>query len=282
MSMIYALVAFLVAMGLTASFASAPKSMAKQFGLPLDESTLAYVESRASSAAWGAAGGIVAGALTVLLLGLAYDFSLDIVTALVIVPMVLAGYAVGAALGSLRTLPKAEGPRFARLSRPHVRDYVSGVERALTYIAVGGGLIASAIVLAGAAWGDLGYGPAAQLTLAAPIVAVVLLIGAELGARWLTLQPQYASSSLELAWDDALRARTCRYFFYAAGAGGVAAAITALGGDNTVIAPDRLWVGLQGIALVVMLSCVVIAAVVLVVVKPGQHFHRRLWSAQEG
>lgn len=190
----------------------------------------------------------------------------------------LGGVAV-AAYESTRPLPPA--PRIARASTPSHGDYVAPVERVGGWVAVG-----MAVVAAGAAWVAqergllLGVGLPMELLVSGVVVPPAVLVVDELGARWLLRRRQTAATTLELAWDDALRSRTLRDGVTAVLMAGLytTVALVAVAGDRVEGGwPENPTVGVVSGVSVLLVVAVFAVGVVSTVSRPERHFRRRLW-----
>lgn len=248
---------------------------ADDLGLPLDDAMRAALAGRlAVRERWGAVGAFVVGGATAVAVLTAAPGDLVLGQPTMRDLAVALGYLVGQALGlgglawreSRR--PVAQGPRVARTAVPTVADYVPSWERrAARGIVLGGALILVAV----AATGDPGL-PAASVAVGVGL-PVLLLVAVELGARRFVAARQVAGSPLELAWDDALRARTVRDLVgMVAGTGAYAPMLVAAGGEAPgtplaalLLVPVLLW------GTVLLLSGVRGAR---------SHFRRRLWAGQ--
>lgn len=205
----------------------------------------------------------------------------------------MAGAAVAYAVVAWRESagPLPDGPRIARATAPGHDDYVARHERWGAWVAAGVATATAGLVVVVDASGvlDLGnvpLGPAAA-TAVLPWVAVAL---DALVARRLLDRPQVATSTHELAWDDALRARTLRDL--------VGAVITV-----AIVMPVMLlsiigeglpggWPENRAVGVVMGLTAAIVggAAVmtlVSVVLDPRRHVRSRLWppsapQAQQG
>lgn len=195
----------------------------------------------------------------------------------------LAGFAVGSAgmawYESSRPLPA--GRRLARVTVPTHGDYVAGIERWGAWVAAA----LSALVAGGLAVVD-GLGVVEleaprTLVVAAVVVPALLMLVDEVAARWLLGRRQVAATSLDLAWDDALRSLTLRDGATVAIVAGVYLPLMLLGAVGEGLEggwPANPAVGVvNGLfaALIVALAGVGVASIVL---RPERHFRRRLWS----
>lgn len=194
-----------------------------------------------------------------------------------------AGRAIGCALvswvESARRGPG--GARVARASTPVHGDYVARLERwgswAMAAIAVVLGL--GLLVLDRVGLVELPAVPAALVVLCvvAPPVAVLL---DELAARWLLSRPQVACSQVELAWDDALRARTLRDMVtvtIVVAAYAPIGLLAAVGESLEGGWPANPAVGVINGLLLVLLAALGGLGLTSVALRPQRHFRRALW-----
>lgn len=193
-----------------------------------------------------------------------------------------AGHAIGHGVVAWRESARrpADGPRLARATMPTYGDYVARHERVGSWVAAGIAVVlGAAFLLAGR--GDVldGAVPVA-LAVAAVVVPPVTVVVDELLARRLLDRPQVATSQTELAWDDALRARTLRDMVGVPLMTGYFAAVALLGepavgreGGGSV---NTLRGGLN-VPFLVLLGGGLVMAVVSARLGPEQHFRRRLW-----
>ncbi|WP_250445031.1 hypothetical protein [Actinotalea sp. C106] len=194
-----------------------------------------------------------------------------------------AGYGVVAWRESLRPAP--DGARLARASTPTVEDYVAPHERRGAWVAAGVSVLTAVGVVAVHAGGVMDLGPvpwgAVVFAVLVPPLAVVL---EEVAARRLVEQRQVAASTLELAWDDALRARTLRDLVTVPLVVGVFGPIGLLGivGDGLEGGwPANPAVGLVGGLFMVLLGALAVTAMISIALDPQGHVRRRLWPVRE-
>lgn len=201
--------------------------------------------------------------------------------------VVLAAYFVGHALGygivawresARRARP---GPRMARASVPSHADYLAPYERVGAWVVAGIGT-ATAVAVGVASWSGVpGVAPPFGLLAAVAVVPWALVVGDELLAKRLLQRPQVARTPLELAWDDALRARTLRDLAAVPIVVGYVAPLALVG-----LVSDRLeggWpanpmVGVTSGAFALYLAAGLVMAVVSLGLNPQRHFRRRLWG----
>ncbi|MBO1753020.1 hypothetical protein J4G33_14500 [Actinotalea sp. BY-33] len=245
----------------------------------------------------GALGAVVGVWLTVLLVatlgpGLVSDAEGYGVSSYGVIGVVMgffAGHAVGYGVVAWREAmrPVPDGPRLARTTTPSVEDYVAPHERRGAWVAAG----VSVLVAAGLALVhssgimDLGPMPWGAVVLAVLVPPLVVLLE-ELASRRVVARRQVAASTLELAWDDALRARTVRDLVTVALVIGCFGSIGLLG-----LVADGLeggWpanpaVGLVNGLFLVLLGALVLTALISLVLDPQGHVRRRLWPVgQDG
>lgn len=195
----------------------------------------------------------------------------------------LAGRAIGCALVSWRESARREpgGARVARASTPAHGDYVARHERwgswGMAAVAVLLGLGLPVLDRVGLV--ELGAIPGALVVLCvvAPPVAVLL---DELVARWLLGRPQVARSQVELAWDDALRARTLRDMVtvtIVVAAYAPLGLLAAVGESLEGGWPANPAIGVvNGLALLLLVGMGVMGAT-SIALRPQRHFRRALW-----
>lgn len=258
---------------------------ARRIDLRLEEGMTDVVAARlARRRCAGVVTGALLGSVTAVLLdGLRPDRTAWSATWLAFLAFFL-GLALGSAAvawyESSRPLPA--GPRVARATVPEHGDYVPRLERWGAWGMAG----VSALVAAGLAAVDgtglveLGDLPGA-LVAAAVVAPLVAVVADELAARWLLRRRQVAATTLQLAWDDALRSRTLRDSVTVALVTALYAPLALLGvvGDRQEGGwPANPGVGLvSGIVLVLVLVALVMTVTSLVS-RPEGHFRRRLWS----
>ncbi|WP_182112991.1 MULTISPECIES: hypothetical protein [unclassified Actinotalea] len=197
------------------------------------------------------------------------------------------GYFLGAALGSAAvawyesTRPLAAGPRIARATTPTPADYVPPFERYGAWAcAVVAALVAVGIVVVDAVGlVDVGRLPVGLL-VAVTVVPALVVLAVELAARWLVARRQVAATTLELAWDDAMRARTLRDSATVAIMAGAYAPFALLG----VLAdgleggwPANPAVGLVSGIMLVLFGGLLVMGVWSLAARPERYFRTRLW-----
>lgn len=182
---------------------------AERTGLPFEPSSLRrsiVARFRLTEIAEGWAG-IATGAVSLAFLATPVGAS-PLYVLIVVLPTFLVSRLIAACVVSLRERlfhPAPDAPRVARIRTMRTSDYLGPVRRAVTWIlaAAAGGFVVALVVVGSsgvrntAAW----ISAAAALTCALSACAVLPLL-----ERAVLRTPQPASDTVELAWDDALRA----------------------------------------------------------------------------
>lgn len=125
----------------------------------------------------------------------------------------LIGLALGAASAAARFHESADpnAPRVARTRATGLEDYVTDHERRASWMALGSIVLAAVVVVALWALSPVSMSAVRLiLPLALAVLGFSLLLRVARKAGEAVDQPQRASSDLELAWDDALRAHSVR------------------------------------------------------------------------
>lgn len=194
-----------------------------------------------------------------------------------------AGHALGHGIVAWRETSRAtpaEGPRIARASTPMHTDYVARHERWGGWVLAGATVaIAVGLVVVDATGVALGELPVALL-VATGVVPVLVMAGYEVAAARLLCRRQVAATTLDLAWDDALRARTLRDMLTAALMVGTClpVALLAVVQDRAAdVWPDEPGWGIAVGVLFVLLVLVGVLGVVSLALRPERHFRARLW-----
>lgn len=183
-------------------------------GLPAGtDDTVATVKRRITVAGRAALSGALAGTVVAaVLLYLNPSWASSSTPLLLALPLILVGMTLGGVIVTLRDSlfpQQADAPRLARPSTPVLADYVNARRRktpvvlliaALAAAAAGTGLALTGSIAA-TAFANSAAGPAL-------IVAIIAVLGAHILSARVLASPQPASTPLELAWDDALRANT--------------------------------------------------------------------------
>jgi hypothetical protein len=253
---------------------------ALQVELPLDDATEPLVVARfASRGRWAGTGGLLGGLLPLVLLLPGDDGAMLLGSAAGDLRgyAVLLGFVAGTAagLGALAwretTRPVRDtGPRVARTSVPVVEDYVAPHERRGAWVLAGVSVAVSLVAATGP-----GPGLPGALVALGTVVPVAAVIGAELLLRRLVRGRQAASSTLALAWDDVVRARTARDV--------VSVPLTASAYLLLVIASRAAELGSVPDGLLpVLLVAFAVTTGASVLLDPRGHVRRRLWPEPPG
>lgn len=201
--------------------------------------------------------------------------------------LVLGGWVAGMGIGVMLTAvggrsPLApDAPRVARLDSVSLVDYVHPLERNGARLVVALSTAVTLVALGLALTGGLTEAGAA--TVAAPVLlgiaAVASLLVFEIGSRRILSLGRPASSSDELAWDDALRAQSMRDMLLGpVYTGGYTLLILSMSLREVTSDTTSWWIGLASTLLSVVVALGVAAALILLPAKrPQQHFLRRLW-----
>lgn len=184
------------------------------------------------------------------------------------------GLAIGATIAALSTKPVIpEGERYARSGAVGLDDYLAPVD--LVGARIASAVSAAILVLAGVLLTTAVIPLAPALIVGAIVIAIGLagLVMFEIVARRILDRALPVGSPAELAWNDALRARSMRDSAsvpLCLGVWGSLAVLLAIGATSslTVVA---------GIAAVVVFIAILAAAAISIATRPQQHFLRRLW-----
>lgn len=211
---------------------------------------------------------------------------------LLIIVLAWCGYVIGAAAASLsETFDRdQDSPRIARAIQPQVHHYLSDAGRwtgrialALALVVYSAALIVVATNFGGIFDGMLGtylLGPATVSML----LALVLLVLAEVMTTRIVRHPQPASTSTELAWDDALKSlalRDVRSVPLLLGFVATLLPLGVLGALATGHGPGSLGnvlVGLAGGGFIALSLAYGVLALVSWSGKPDQRYWRQLWA----
>lgn len=186
----------------------------------------------------------------------------------------LVGMATGATIAALRTKPVLpEGERFARSGAVTLEDYLAPVE--LLGARVASALSVAALVIAVILLANGSIAPSPALVVGAIVIALGLagLVMFEIVARRILTRALPVGSPAELAWNDALRARSMR---------DVASVPLCLGVWGTLaislaIAATAAFSVVASVGAIVVFVAICAAAAVSIATRPQQHFLRRLW-----
>lgn len=185
--------------------------------------------------------------------------------------MVLGG-AFGNAIAALVDAHSARRPDLPRLARTRavsITDYLPPLER-------GSGLIALVAVVAGAGCCSLAGIRDPMVLVDLPALVAFSALVAQVWGRYLVSRSQHATTTVDLAWDDALRAKNLRALFEAAPTAAL------YGGLAMLFAVGDRSASWHGWAMTVFFVAVVLPVLLLVVrattnTRAGRYYLRRLW-----
>jgi hypothetical protein len=242
------------------------RRFSRHVSLPLTDAVAAAIPRRLRRETVGAALGCVPALLVAFALAIWSPELLNGASGSVIVPLMIAGAALGIAIASATRLssPNTDTPRVARTIVPQITDYISAVWIVASSALCVAGLLFAALALPRAKAGT----PLVVTTiaiLAAGILTLALCTG--LSRRLLTA-PQPAHDSIELAWDDAVRAHAFRSLWTAPLAMGLVAAYLAI---------SLSLAGAQSPPIIAFILVITVVQVLLQLSRPGKRFRQRLW-----
>ncbi len=176
------------------------------------------------------------------------------------------------------------GTRIARTTTPVHGDYVARHERWGGWVlAALAAVVAAVVALAPAGGLDVGRAPWPLLVTTA-VLPSLAMAGYELAAARLLERPQVATTTLDLAWDDALRAHTLRDMLGAVLVVGLGLPLVLLSRVGEQLEggwPANPAVGLVSGAVAVLLGGSLLAGAVSLALRPHRHFRARLWPRAE-
>jgi len=197
------------------------------------------------------------------------------------------GHAVGHGIVAWyeATRPVPPGARLARATTPTHADYVAGHERVGAWVlAAVSALIAVGLVAADRT-GVLELRPLPWALVVVAVVVPPLAIAAdELAAARLLRRRQAAATLVELAWDDAMRARTLRDMATVPLVASAYAPLLLLTGIANQLEggwPANAAIGVANGLLLLLLVGLLGMAVLSAALGPQRHFRRRLWPQAE-
>lgn len=247
----------------------------------------ARLATRERSIAIGGGIGILAAILASLLLpGFgAYNFS--VMGVLILALVGVAGGAAVSALSTTRELP-ADVPRIARLTIPTVRDYLPRLESITATVAVTLAVVTTIAAITAGLTTTTALVADFALPIIVTVLAVLALVGVAVLSRRIVERGQRAGSTLELAWDDAIRSTALRDLIgvpLVLGFAGMLVPLVVLIEDvpltqpymseNNVVAIVAM--GAVGFVVVVALGVAIASAAS----RPHQYYRRRLWPLPE-
>lgn len=234
--------------------------------LPLTDAAAAAIPRRLRRETLGAALGCVPALLVALVPAIWFPELLNDASGSTIIPVMIAGAALGIAIASTTRLgiPNANAPRVARTSVPRITDYIS-----VSWIVASSTLCVSGLLFAAlslpSAQSDI---PLVLTTIAILAVGILTLALCVALSRHLLTAPQPAHDSLELAWDDAVRAHAFRSLWTAPLAMGLTAAYLAI---------SLSLAGAQSPPIIAFILAITVVQVLLQLSRPGKRFQLRLW-----
>lgn len=203
------------------------------------------------------------------------------------VPTYFLGHAVGHGIVAWyeATRPVPPGARLARATTPTHADYVAGHERVGAWVlAAVSALIAVGLVAADRT-GVLELRPLPWALVVVAVVVPPLAIAAdELAAARLLRRRQAAATLVELAWDDAMRARTLRDMATVPLVASAYAPLLLLTGIANQLEggwPANAAIGVADGLLLLLLVGLLGMAILSAALGPQRHFRRRLWPQAE-
>jgi hypothetical protein len=182
------------------------------------------------------------------------------------------GGALGAAVAALVDAHGASRPDWPRLARTRVvaiADYLPALERrsgaiALLAIALGAGCCSLAGV----------HDPIVLIDI--PVLVGLSALVPLMWGRYLVSRPQHARTTVDLAWDDALRAKNLRALFEAAPTAGLYGALAMIFAVSEQSGSGAGW-GIS-VFFVAMLPPVLLLVVRTTTnLRAGRYYLRRLW-----
>lgn len=215
------LAALFVALAVSLAAIARPKKrdravteFARRSGLELDnEAVIASVRRRIVSLSVARyLGALIGLTLTAVLILIVPAWRTSQMVLLIGAPLLLLGLTLGAVIVTLRDslfTQKSDAPRLARSTVPVAADYVDTRRRLAPTIMLGVAVLLG-LVGVGLAASGMPAGRAYLGSAAVPLLLVALCAWAmgQLLSRRVLARPQPASTTLELRWDDALRADT--------------------------------------------------------------------------
>lgn len=258
--------------------------LARKVDLSLDPSVEQAVADRlARRERAGVVGGLLVMWAAVVTLGRAAEAVQEGLAPLFVALAYLLGHAVGYGVVAWHETrrPPGDGPRVARASTPTHDDYVARHERWGAWVVAGAATcLAVALVMVEQTGA---FGSAAvpwALAAATAVLPWVAIAVDELLARRLLDRRQVAATPLELAWDDALRARTLRDMVTVPLVLGLSLPLVLAGvmGDAAEGGwPANPMVGVTSGVFMLILGGAIVLGLVSAALNPHRHFRSRLW-----
>lgn len=234
--------------------------------LPLTDAALAAVPRRLFRASVGAVLGMIPALLA---FTWAWDWAPELLgsfTVPTLILLTLSGTAIGIAIACTTNIGPArpDSPRIARATRPRMTDYLSPTWTVTSIATCTTAVIVAVLVLPN----TTAHSTLTTIAIVLVVASVLTLALCTLLARRLLASPQPANDRLELAWDDALRARALRSVWVASLAMSASATlfVVNLGTPRAAV----LFAFEYALSLTAMLAFNRMS-------RPGRRFQRRLW-----
>jgi hypothetical protein len=237
----------------------------KGMTLPLTDVALTMIPRRLFRANVGALIGGAPVLVVLIVIGFSAQHRVALSTLSIVFLLALAGTTVGTAIACTTNIGPStpELPRVARATQPRMADYLP-----TSWVVASVAVCTTGLVVALVALQRITAGGTMNWILVVMIaVNAVTLSGSPLLARRLLASPQPANDSLQLAWDDAMRAHGLRSVWLAPFAVGVATAFFAI----NVLYPAATDLSYLEYPLAIALFQLTRLT------RPGSRFQRRLW-----
>lgn len=205
-----------------------------------------------------------------------------VLSPLVVVAGLLAGWAIGTSVSAFRTAAGRTSPdreRYARAHAVELGDYISRAELWLARVPVALAVVAVAAIATLALVGLVHYSGMAALvgSIVVALVAVGTLIVGEVGGRQLVAMGNHVEAPEDLVWEDAVRALTIRELVGAPTFLGYYALLMAA--NPLLVSPDdgaRIGFAIATLG-IAMITLVVAIGMLVSALAVKRHFLRRLW-----
>jgi hypothetical protein len=237
----------------------------KGMTLPLTDVALTMIPRRLFRANMGVLIGGAPVMVVLIAIGFSAQHRVELSTLSIIFLLLLAGSTLGVAIACTTNIGPStpELPRVARATRPRMADYLPPAWVVISAAVCATGLVIAALVLLRiTAVGTINW-----LLVVMIAVDAVTLAASPLLARRLLASPQPANDSLQLAWDDAMRAHGLRSVWLASFAVGIATAFFAI---------NVLYPGVSNLSYLEYILAIALLSLTRFT-RPGSRFQRRLW-----